>query len=66
MKEAVKSEVSWANAEDVKFVHTIDNTGTSVQTGMYYAYSVQGRWYVSGVTESMLSIIEELLANASK
>lgn len=66
MKEAVKSEVSWADAEDVKFVHTVDDTGTNLQTGMYYTYSVQGRWYVSGVTESMLRIIEELLTNASK
>lgn len=66
MKEAIKSEVSWADAEDVKFVHTIDNTETGVQNGMYYAYSVQGRWYISGITESTLRIIEELLANASK
>lgn len=65
-KEAIKNEVTWADVEDVKFVHTTDDTGTSIQNGMYYTYSVQGRWYVSGVSESMLTIIKELLANASK
>lgn len=66
LKAAVKNEVTWAEAEDVKFVHTLDSTGTNLQAGMYYAYSVQGRWYVPAIEESMLSIIEELLANASK
>lgn len=61
LKEQIKDEVPVA--EDVMFVHTVDDTGTSTQTGMYYAYSVQGRWYVAGVQESMLRIIEELLAN---
>lgn len=66
MKKNIKDEIP--EAEDVMFVHTVDDTGTSIQTGMYYSYSVQGRWYVyvSVVTENMLSIVEELLANASK
>lgn len=64
LKEKIKAEVPVA--EDIMFVHTVDDTGTSTQTGMYYAYSVQGRWYVAGIQESMLRIIEELLANVSK
>ena len=65
-KEAIKSE--FPEAEDVKFVHTVDDTGTSIQTGRYDVYSANGRWYVcvSGIDDAILRIMEELLANVSE
>ena len=66
MKEVVKNEVP--EAEDVKFVHTVDDTGTSKQIGMYHTYIAQGRWYVpvDGIEDAILRIMEELLINASE
>lgn len=65
-KESVKSQVP--EAEEVMFVHTVDDTGTNIQTGMYYTYSAQGRWYVpvDGIEDAILRIMEELLANVSE
>lgn len=44
LKESIKGEIP--EAEDVMFVHTVDDTGTRIQTGRYETYSVNGRWYV--------------------
>lgn len=66
LKKNIKGEIP--EAEDVMFVHTVDDTGTSIQTGRYETYSVNGRWYVyvNGIEDAILRIMEELLANASK
>lgn len=66
LKEKIKEEIP--KAENVMFVHTVDNTGTNIQTGRYETYSVNGRWYVcvTGVEDAILRIMEELLANVSE